>query len=224
MKEIKVFHVDDHEIMRDGVKILLSGDPSIKIVGEACSSEQMLNRIQSIEVDVIILDIFLNDDEHPMEVEGFKICQLVNEAFPTIRILAHTNYDDADKVARIIRLGALGFVSKKCGFEELIYAVKEVFARRVYICRNTADKLKNLDNFLTGVECNLRGKEELFSVREREVLNLLAQGRSSREISTMLQITERTVETHRKNMIDKARMKNTVELVAYAASLKLIHK
>jgi len=224
MKKINVFHVDDHEIMRDGIKLLLAGDPTIKIVGQAASAEQMFNRLQNIDVDVIVLDIFLNDADHPMEIEGLKICRIVKKTYPSIRILAHTSYDDADKVARVIRTGAFGLVSKKCGFEELIYAIKEVWARLIYISRDTADKLKNLGNFLTGTEENLRAKAELFSVREREVLNLLAQGKSSREISAMLDITERTVETHRKNMIDKAGMKNTVELVAYAVSLRLVVK
>jgi two-component system nitrate/nitrite response regulator NarL len=170
------------------------------------------------------LDIYLDAMENPKEMNGFEICEIVRQQHPSIRILAHSVYDDADKVARIIRAGALGYVSKKSGFEELTHAVKEVYAGRIYICNDTAHKLKNLNNFLEGIESNLRSKGELFSSREREVLNLLAQGKSSKDISVVLGITERTVETHRKNMIEKAQIKNTAELIAFAASLGLILK
>ena len=224
MESIRVFHVEDYQIMRDGIRYLLGKDPMIRFVGEARSGEQMLNRLRSIDVDVLILDIYLDAMENPKEMNGFEICEIVRQQHPSIRILAHSVYDDADKVARIIRAGALGYVSKKSGFEELTHAVKEVYAGRIYICNDTAHKLKNLNNFLEGIESNLRSKGELFSSREREVLNLLAQGKSSKDISVVLGITERTVETHRKNMIEKAQIKNTAELIAFAASLGLILK
>jgi DNA-binding CsgD family transcriptional regulator len=93
-----------------------------------------------------------------------------------------------------------------------------------YICTETAGKLKNLNKFLLGIEDNLRSKEEVFSQREREVLTHLSNGKSSKEIADSLFITERTVESHRKNMIEKGKVKNTVELIAYAASLGIIKK
>jgi DNA-binding NarL/FixJ family response regulator len=148
----------------------------------------------------------------------------VQEQYPHIRIAAHSIYDDADRVAKIIKAGALGYVSKKSGFDELVRAVKTVNTGKKYICPETAGKLKNLNQFLNGLESNLRGKDEVFSHREREVLNLLSDGKSSKEIADILFITERTVESHRKNMIEKAKVKNTVELIAYAASLGVIKK
>jgi DNA-binding NarL/FixJ family response regulator len=193
-------------------------------VGEARNAEQALTRLQSIDVDVLILDIYLDALENPKEMTGFELCEVVKAKYPSTRILAHTVYEDADKVARIIRAGASGYVSKKSGFEELTYAVKEVFAGRIYINYETARRLKNLNNFLDGIESNLRANDELFSAREREVLNLLAQGKSSKQISVLLGITERTVETHRKNMIEKGGINNTAELIAHAASLGLILK
>ena len=132
--------------------------------------------------------------------------------------------DDADRVAAIINAGALGFVSKKSGFEELIAAIKAVFHGQKFICRETSGRLKNLNKFLLGIESNLRNKEEVFTTREREILYLLAQGKSSKEIADALFIAERTVESHRKNMIEKGQVKNTVELIAYASGLGLIKK
>lgn len=224
METIRVFHVEDYQIMRDGVKYLLSRDPAIKIVGDARNGEQMLSKLRTTDVDVLILDIYLDAMENPKEVNGFEICKVVKEKYPHLGILIHTVYDDTDKLARLIRLGALGFVSKKSGYEELIHAVKEVAAGRVFISASTAKKLKNLSSFLDGFEQHLRSSGELFSKREREVLNLLAQGKSSKHIASALRIAERTVETHRKNMIEKAQIKNTAELIAHAASLGLILK
>ena len=94
----------------------------------------------------------------------------------------------------------------------------------IFICPETSRKLKNLNRFLNGIESNLRAKEEVFSAREKEVLKLLSEGRSSREIADLLFITERTVESHRKNMIEKAQVKNTVELIAHAFLLGLLKK
>ena len=224
MAKIKVFHVEDYKIMRDGIKQLLSLDPEIEIVGEAHNAQTFLKALEVAEIDVLVLDIYLDAMEDLDTLNGFQICRQVQEQYPHIKIIAHSVYDDADRVATIIKCGALGFVSKKSGFEELLRAVKTVATGEKYICPETAGKLKNLNQFLTGMASHLRGKDEIFSQREREVLTLLSQGKSSKEIAENLFITERTVESHRKNMIEKGKVKNTVELIAYASSLGVIKK
>jgi DNA-binding NarL/FixJ family response regulator len=224
MDKIRVFHLEDYQIMRDGVKRLLSDDPAIVIVGEGSSGEQMLRRIKSIEVDVLIMDIYLDRMQDVGEMNGFDLCKIVRSEYPNIKVLAHSAYEDADKIAKIMRAGAKGFVSKQSGFGELLHAVKVVASDNVYLCLDTAKKLKNLNNFLSGLEDHLVATDEVFSKREREVLELLADGKSSKEIGDALGITERTVETHRKNMIHKAQTKNTVELIAYAVSRGIVKK
>ena len=224
MTKIKVFHVEDYKIMRDGIRQLLSLDSDIEIVGEAQNGEAVAKALDVTEIDVVILDIYLDAMEDLTTMNGFQICRLLQDKYPHIKIVAHSVYDDADRVATVIKSGALGFVSKKSGFDELLRAVKTVITGEKYICPETAGKLKNLNQFLTGMESNLRGKDEIFSHREREVLTLLSQGKSSKEIADKLFITERTVESHRKNMIEKGKVKNTVELIAYASSLGVIKK
>lgn len=221
---IRVFHVEDYKIMRDGIRHLLSQDEEIEIAGEAKDGEELLRKLENTPVDVLILDIYLDAMEDLKTMNGFQLCRHIQDAYPHIKIVAHSVYDDADRVAGIINAGALGFVSKKSGFEELIRAIKAVSTGEKFICVETSGRLKNLNQFLLGIERNLRGKEELFSQREREVLELLAQGKSSREIAEELFITERTVESHRKNMIEKGQVKNTVELIAYASALGLVKK
>ena len=224
MAKIKVFHVEDYKIMRDGIKQLLSIDVDIDIVGEAQNGAAFLEALENIEMDVVILDIYLDAMEDLKTLNGFQICRILQDQYPHIKIVAHSVYDDADRVAMILKSGALAFVSKKSGYGELIRAIKTVSTGEKYICPETAGKLKNLNQFLTGMESNLRGKDEVFSLREREVLNLLSDGKSSKEIADSLFITERTVESHRRNMIEKGKVKNTVELIAYAFSLGVIKK
>ena len=221
---IKVFHVEDYKIMRDGVRHLLGMDNQIRLVGEARNGEELMAALKSVQVDVLILDIYLDAMEDLTTVNGFQLCRFIREKYPAIKIVAHSVYDDADRVATIINAGALGFVSKKSGFEELISAIKTVHKGQKFICPETAGRLKNLNKFLLGLEPNLRSKEEFFTQREREILKLLARGKSSKEIADALFITERTVESHRKNMIDKGQVRNTVELIAYASGLGLIKK
>jgi DNA-binding NarL/FixJ family response regulator len=173
---------------------------------------------------VLLLDIYLDSMEHMQIADGFEICRKLQKLAPHIRIVAHSVYDDADRVARIMKAGAMGFVSKKAGYEELIHAIKVVHTGKKYICQETSKKLKNLNKFLSGIEDTLESTEEFFSKREKEVLELLAGGYSSRDISRKLFITEKTVETHRKNLVQKADVKNTVELIAYASLRGLIKK
>jgi DNA-binding NarL/FixJ family response regulator len=222
--KIRVFHLEDYKIMRDGIRYLLSQDREIDVIGEAKNGNELMLALKTTKIDVLILDIYLDGMEVLKTMNGFQICHHLVDSYPQIRILAHSVYDDADRVAGIMKAGAYGFVSKKAGFEELIAGIKTVYGGQKYICKETSRRLKNLNRFLLGIENNLRGKDELFSQREREVLELLSEGKSSREIAEQLFIAERTVESHRKNMIEKGNVKNTVELIAFASSIGLIKK
>jgi DNA-binding NarL/FixJ family response regulator len=221
---IRVFHVEDYKIMRDGVSHLLSQDPDIQMVGGTKNGEELMKALESVQFDVLILDLYLDAMEDLKTMNGFQIARYMTKKYPAINILCHSVYDDADRVSEILKAGALGFVSKKSGYEELIIGVKSVAAGKKFICPETAAKLKNLEGFLLGIDQNLKNWDETFSQREREVLDLLSAGRSSRQIAEALFITERTVESHRKNMLAKAKVKNTVELISYASSLGLIRK
>jgi DNA-binding NarL/FixJ family response regulator len=221
-KRIKVFHLEDYKIIRDGIRFLLTQDEDINIVGEAERGEQFFKMIDNLKVDVLLLDIYLDSMEDLQTLDGFEICKRLQKVAPQVKVVAHSVYDDADRVAKIFKAGAMGFVSKKAGYEELVHAIKVVHSGKRYICKETSKKLKNLNKFLAGLEDTLESTNEFFSRREKEVLQLLAAGNSSREISRKLFITEKTVESHRKNLVQKANVKNTVELISYASMRGLI--
>jgi len=215
---IKVFHLEDYKIMRDGIKFLLTQDSSIQVVGEARKGEELIELLPHTEIDILLLDIYLDSMEDTHTMDGFRICEYMQQNFPDIKVVAHSVYDDADRVARIMNAGAKGFVSKKAGFDELLAAIKTVNAGKKFISKETSKKLKNLNEFLEGIVDTLRGEKDFFSQREKEVLELLAKGYSTKDMARHLFITEKTVETHRKNMAKKANAKNTAELVAFASA------
>lgn len=217
-EKIKVFHLEDYKIIRDGIRFLLGNDEAIEVVGEARQGEELLSAIEKIRIDILLLDIYLDGMQDVRTIDGFEVCEIVRKKYPKVKIIAHSVYDDADRVAKIMKAGAMGFVSKKAGYEELIQAIKVVYSGKKYICAETSRKLKNINKFLAGIEDTLRGEDEFFSKREREVLELMAKGHSSRKIAENLFITEKTVESHRKNMVQKAKVKNTAELIAYASA------
>jgi DNA-binding NarL/FixJ family response regulator len=201
---IKVFHLEDYKIIRDGIRFLLSQDPAIHVVGDAKAGEDLITSLGEKSIDVLLLDIYLDGMEGVRTMDGFEVCKIVNAKYPNIKIVAHSVYNDADRVARIMKAGAMGFVSKKAGYEELIHGIKIVHSGKKYICRETAKRLKNLNKFLAGIEDTLESTDEFFSKREQEVLELLAKGHSTRDIARRLFITEKTVESHRKNLVQKA--------------------
>lgn len=217
-ESIKVFHLEDYKIMRDGIKFLLSQDDSIKVVGEARKGEELIELLPHTEIDILLLDIYLDSMEDTRTMDGFRICEYMQQNYPDIKVVAHSVYDDADRVARIMNAGAKGFVSKKAGFDELLAAIKTVHGGKKFISKDTSKKLKNLNEFLEGIVDTLRGEKDFFSQREKEVLELLARGFSTKDMAKQLFITEKTVETHRKNMAKKANAKNTAELVAFASA------
>lgn len=215
---IKVFHLEDYKIMRDGIKFLLSQDPQITVVGEARNGDELIEMLPHLDVDILLLDLYLDGLEDVRSMDGFAISEYIQKNFPGIKIVAHSVYNDADRVARIMNSGAMAFVSKKAGYEELVQAIKLVHGGKKYICTETSKKLKNINEFLDGIVDTLRGEKDFFSQREKEVLELLGRGYSTKDIAKALFITEKTVETHRKNMVDKAKVKNTAELVAFASA------
>ncbi|HTD94342.1 MAG TPA: response regulator transcription factor [Chitinophagaceae bacterium] len=215
---IRVFHLEDYKIMRDGIKFLLSQDKDIVVVGEARNGEELIHMLPITDIDVLLLDIYLDGMEDMRTMDGFTVCQYIQQHHSSIKVVAHSVYDDADRVAKIMNTGAMGFVSKKAGYEELVKAIKAVYAGKKYICTETSKKLKNINAFLEGIVDTLQGEKDVFSKREKKVLELLGNGFSTKNIAKELFITEKTVETHRKNMVEKAKVKNTAELVAFASA------
>lgn len=223
-RKINVFCLEDHKIMRDGIRLMLAKYQDVKLVGDSSAVSDLIRSAKKIRVDIVLLDIYLEGTNQLTSNNGFDICAKLKKIAPDVRVVAHSAYDDADRVAAIMRAGANGFVSKTAGFTELVNAIRLVASGQKYICHETTKRLKNAHEFLADMRESLENKDEYFSKREREVLMLLSKGHSTREIAMRLFIAEKTVESHRNSLIRKAKVKNSAQLTAYAAMRGLITK
>jgi DNA-binding NarL/FixJ family response regulator len=159
---IAVFHVDNYKIMRESVSHTLSRDREVQIAGSAESSDELLRALKTKHFDVLILDLDLQASVGTQTMNEFQICRHVKKAHSQVRIIAHSAHDEPDYVAEIFKAGALGFVSKRSGYEMLIQGVKAVNRGKRFICSETAVKLKNVKNFLKVVGKST-GNDEIFS-------------------------------------------------------------
>lgn len=207
---IRVMIVDDHKLVRQGVKDSLAGDDSISIIGEAETAREAIRLMSVLRPDVMLLDIRLPDGT------GIEVAQTARQNVPGTKVLVLSAYDDDHYVTRLARVGVAGYLTKGVSSQELLGAVHNVadgwklFAPSVVACMNTL--LENREN---GLPRRASGERPL-TAREQQVLRLLARGLRNIEIATSLQINVKTVEAHVENILVKLRARNRTEAVSLA--------
>ena len=219
---INIYNLEDYKIIRDGNRFLLSQEAEFAIIGGSNDVNDLYEALKTIKIDILLLDIYIDGSDDILKVNGFEVCEYVVKNFPKTKVVAHTMYDDADKVINMMDAGAMGFISKRTGYEELIEGIKVVYSGKRYICKEGGKNFKNTEQFVDGIVNTLKPKNDFFSKREKEVLVLMAKGYASKAIANQLFITEKTVESHRKNMVTKAKLKNTMELISFAVGNGMI--
>jgi two-component system, NarL family, nitrate/nitrite response regulator NarL len=213
MDKISVYLVDDHQIILDGLKALLGHDKVIEIAGESTRCKDAFEMISICKPDVILTDI------HMPDMNGIEFSRLVKKNFPEIKIIALSMSADESLISDMLDAGASGYLVKNTGKEELREALIRVVSGEVYFSPEVAAQLsKSL--------LNSRKKEEDTSVkltqREVEIVRLIAKEYSNEQIANGLFISERTVETHRKNIFRKTKIKGVIGLLKYAMENKLL--
>ncbi|QHI74007.1 response regulator [Aminipila terrae] len=207
--KIKIFLADDHKMFRESLEILLSQEDDIEVAGQADDGiEAELFCLQK-KADILLLDISM-----PRK-SGLDVCKNLKYSCPELKVIFLTMHKNEEMLAEAFNNGAKGYVLKENAFEELITAVRKVMDGKIYISSVLAPVM--LNGFLE----NEKSNKEL-SGREREVLKLLAEGFSNKEIADFLMISVKTVETHRANIMRKHNFKNVTELVLYAARNHII--
>ncbi|HNY03251.1 MAG TPA: response regulator transcription factor [Bacteroidales bacterium] len=217
MSKIRIFLVDDHQLVRDGIKALLTSAEDITIEGEASSGADCFQRISGQPPDILILDISLPD------TNGIEITRRVTDEFPETRVLILSMYTNEDFIFNAIKAGAKGYLPKNTSREELLDAIHaihngdEFFADSIsrIMLRSYVRKAKEDEPAPAG------GPIPLTS-REIEILKLFAEGYINKEISDRLDISIRTVETHKNHIMKKLELKSTVELIKYAIRNKIV--
>lgn len=214
-KKIKIFIVDDHDIFRDGIKLLLSSGQTAEVVGEACNGQEFLNNVESVKPDVTLMDIAM-----PI-LDGIETSKRVRELYPDMKLLALTMFGDEKYYYQMIQAGVKGFVLKSSGISELLKAITEVNNGGSYFSNELLIKL--ISNITEQKEKKTSAEAELkISKRELDVLKLIAQGLSNEEIANKLNISTTTVRTHRANLITKTGCTNTASLVMFAIKNKFV--
>lgn len=208
---IKIFIVDDHPLFRFGLISVLNEYPEFQVVGDACNSTEALPRIEETQPDVIMMDIFMPNND------GVKSTALIKQKLPRTEIIILTISDSEEVFLNAIKAGAKGYLLKGVGILEIVDAIKRVAHGEATVSPTMASRL--LEQFRdSGKDSN--GKKALngLSVREKEVLKLTAQGSSNKEIAANLFISDTTVKAHMRNILEKLRVKNRAEAVGVAIS------
>lgn len=215
MDEVKLLLVDDHEVVRTGLRMLLENQPNIKIVGEANTGLQALEMADALNPDVVIMDITLPD------ISGIEATRRLRQAHPNMPVVALTIHEDEQYFFEMLQAGASAYVPKRAAPEDLINAIEAVHAGEVYIYPTLA-KLLVADFISRSGEGAVKATVDGLTPREQEVLAVLAEGLSNDDIAERLAISRHTVARHRENLMRKLNLHSRSELVKYAIRKGLI--
>lgn len=214
---IRIFIADDHSLVRDGVKAIISSHKRFEIAGEASEGNEAFEKISEIQPDLAIIDISMPG------ISGINLTKKIGQHFPDVKVMILSMHDSEDYISNALEAGALGYILKDSDKEEVITAIDKVANGETYCSKNVSQILIN--SFVKS-----RNKKStvdpvltpLLSKREIQILRLIAKGLSNKEIATNLFISTRTVDAHRYNIMQKLQVRNTAELVMYAVNNKLI--
>ncbi len=204
---IRLLLVDDHAVVRLGLKMLLSGEPDMEIVGEAGSAAEAMAAASELQPNVILMDIGLPD------MTGIEATRAIRQRNPDAAIVALTIHEDEEYFFKMLDAGARGYVPKRAAPEELVTAIRAAAANEVYLYPSLAKLL--VRDYLRQDADPKAGLEELTD-REQEVLGHLAEGRTNEEIAELLVISPSTVARHRENIMRKLNLHSRADLVRYA--------
>ena len=207
---IRLFLVDDHAILRDGLRALFELDPSLHVVGEAESGEQLLAQLPATPCDVVLLDL------HMPGLDGLATTRRLHAEFSDVRILILSMADHARAIGQVLAAGASGYVLKNAGHDEIVAAVRAVAAGQRFLCSELG--LIVLEKLLAVTPESAPQLLSGLTAREQEILRLVADGLTTAQIAEKLFTSPRTVESHRQHIMAKTGTKNTAALVKVAAS------
>ncbi len=211
---IRVLVADDHAILRDGICSLLERQPDIQVIGEAANGRQAVDLVAQLQPDIVLMDIAMP------EMTGLEATRLIKERFPQVKVLILTQHDDAEYVAPLLHDGASGYVLKRSGGQVVVNAIRQVYEHGAFLEPSiTRQVIHGLAQ--PAVSPTPSRVAPHLTERERQVLELLAQGKSNKEIALQLGISPKTVSVHRGHLMTKLEINNNMELMRYAVQYGL---
>jgi two-component system response regulator NreC len=205
---IKIMVVDEHKILREGLSTLIAKQPDMQIVGEATDGREALDLVDKLSPDLILMDVTMPN------LNGIEATRKIKSKNPDIEIIALSLHSDRRYVLGMIDAGASGYLLKECAFEELVRAINTVMDKKKYLSPEISDIL--IEEY---VKKNAQGKPTIYvklTPREREILQLISEGKNTKEIARHLYISIKTVETHRRHIKKKLKVESIAELTKIA--------
>ncbi|MGR3292558.1 MAG: response regulator [Candidatus Scalindua sp.] len=207
-KMIKVILADDHMIVRDGLRSLLERQPDIEVVAEADNGRTALKHVKKLSPDVVIMDIGMR------ELNGIDATRQIVKMSPGVKVLALSMYSDKRFIKGMLKAGASGYMLKDSAFKELIVAIRVIVEDKIYISPSVASIV--MDDYLERSSEGDSSIRSLLTSRELEVLQLLAEGKSTKQIASSLRLSTKTIESHRVRVMQKTGVNNIADLTKYA--------
>lgn len=215
MSKIRVLICDDHTILREGIRLLLNSQPDMQVVGEASNGRDAVVQANALKPAVILMDIAM-----PL-LNGLEATKQIHRDNPNARVLVLTMYESDEYVAQMLQAGATGYVLKKVAGSELIHAIRAVEQGEAFLYPSITKRL--VEDYLRRVELGQeRASMDSLTDREREILQLIAEGHTSKEIADLLSLSVRTVQNHRAHVMQKLGIHDRGDLIKYAIQKGII--
>jgi len=218
MKTVNIFLADDHEMFREGLKFIITTNPEYVIVGEAGNGREAFDKIEQLRPDLVILDISMP------EMTGIEVARQVRKYYPEIKIIILSRHDNEEYINQVVKYGVHGYTLKENASSDLHKAISEVMKGNLFLSSSimtkiiidySKDKNKKAENTNTSLFSTL-------SNREIEIIKLIAEGKTSKEIASLKRITNATVKVHRANIMGKLNIHKSTDLVKYAIKVGLV--
>jgi DNA-binding NarL/FixJ family response regulator len=212
MEKIKIVLVDDHQMFREGLRFVLSQVPDFDVIGSASNGQEYLKLIEKNIPDVVLMDIGM-----PV-MDGVQATEKTSELYPSANVIALSMFSDQEYYHKMVAAGVKGFLIKEAGIDELQKAIRSVMQGNAYFSQ---ELLRNIIVNISNVKISGHDPMQL-TKREEEVLRMICKGYTTKEISDLLFISQKTVEGHKTNLLSKTNSKNAINLVLYALKNKLV--
>lgn len=210
----KIIIVDDHPVVRQGMKMFIETDNSFEVCGEASNTEEAIKLINDLSPDVAIIDLSLGEEK-----SGLDLIKAIKQRFQSIKSLVLSMHDEELYAERALKAGARGYVMKKEAQENIIRAIKKIISGGIYLSENISEKI--LNEMICGSHENISDPSKLLSNREFEIFQFIGQGLNSKEISIRMNITKNTVDSHKRHIKEKLNLKNSTELMKKAVEFSI---
>jgi len=205
---IRIILADDHKIMREGLRALLEKQQDMEVVAEAKNGREAIEFAQDLKPDVVLMDVLMPD------LNGIDATRQIINLLPGVKIIALSMHSDRRFVARILWEGAAGYILKDSAFRELVYAIRYVLKSHIYLSPEVTEIMAK--DYVYNLKTEHKLDTNNLSPREREVVQLLAEGKSSKEIASCLFVSSKTIEVHRHNIMEKLNIHSVAGLTKFA--------